>query len=45
NLVDLERLVQEAWRDMSPELCRRLVDSMLNRVNACINAGGGPTKY
>ncbi|CAG8643376.1 12365_t:CDS:2, partial [Ambispora gerdemannii] len=24
NLVDLERLVQEAWRDISPELCRRL---------------------
>ncbi|CAG8552579.1 13649_t:CDS:2 [Ambispora gerdemannii] len=45
NLVDLERLVQEAWRDISPEFCRRLVDSMPNCVNACIKAGGGPTKY
>ena len=45
NLVDLEYLVQEAWRDISPEYCHRLVDSMPDRVNACIKTGGGPTKY
>jgi transposase len=45
NLADLEALVQQAWCDISPQICHQLVDSMPNRVAACIAAKGGPTKY
>ena len=45
NLVDLEILVKQAWRDVSSEICHRLVDSMSDHIAACIVADGGPTKY
>jgi transposase len=45
NLKELDALVKEAWNEIPPEYCRRLVVSMRNRVNACIEVGGGPTKY
>jgi transposase len=45
NLNDLKILVKQAWCDIPPETCRRLVDSMPDRVAACIAADGGPTKY
>jgi transposase len=42
NLDELDDLIQEAWREIPPELCRRLIISMTNRVNACIVAEGDP---
>ncbi len=45
NLTELDDIVLQAWQDIPPELCRQLVDSMPNRVSACIAAHGGPTKY
>ena len=45
NLKELDTLVKRAWREIPPELCRRLIASMPDRVNACIEAKGGPLKY
>jgi transposase len=45
NLDELNDLIQQAWREIPPELCRYLIISMPNRITACITAEGGPTKY
>ena len=45
NLMELDNQVLQAWRNVPPEFCRRLVDSMPHRIAACIAAAGGPTKY
>jgi transposase len=45
NLRELDVLVQEAWYEIPPELCRQLIVSMPDRVAACLKAAGGPTKY
>lgn len=45
NLEELDRLVQEAWHDVPLEYCRHLIESMPDRVTACITAKGEPTKY
>jgi transposase len=45
NLSMLERYVQEAWADISPEEYRALVDSMQRRMKAVILVDGGHTKY
>jgi transposase len=41
NLDELNVLIQQAWREIPPELCRHLIDSMPNRIIACITAKGG----
>ena len=45
NLVELDNLVLQAWRDVPPEMCHRLVDSLPWRIATCIAAEGGPTRY
>ena len=37
--------VQDVWQQMPQELVDNLIDSMPRRIEAVINARGGPTKY
>ncbi|GFU29244.1 transposable element Tcb2 transposase [Trichonephila clavipes] len=41
---DLELTVQDLWAHL-PQDIRCLINSMPDRVGACIAAGGGPTRY
>jgi hypothetical protein len=45
NLDDLERMVKTAWKAIPLDEVQALVDSMPCRIEACIAAQGGPTKY
>ena len=45
NLNELERLVKKTWRSIPQDKIKRLVESMPRRVQAVIDANGGPTKY
>ena len=45
SLDELDALAKKAWNDIPPELIRRLITSMPDRVAACIKAKGGPIKY
>ncbi|GFY06171.1 transposable element Tcb2 transposase [Trichonephila clavipes] len=42
---DLELAVQELWAHLPQDNIRCLINSMPDRVAACIAAGGGPTRY
>ncbi|GFW55021.1 transposable element Tcb2 transposase [Trichonephila clavipes] len=42
---DLELAVQDLWAHMPQDNIRCLINSMPDRVAACIAAGGGPTLY
>ncbi|GFU68006.1 transposable element Tcb2 transposase [Trichonephila clavipes] len=42
---DLELAVQDMWAHLHKDNIRCLINSMPNRVAACIAAGGGPTRY
>ncbi|GFW84276.1 transposable element Tcb2 transposase [Trichonephila clavipes] len=42
---DLELAVQDLWAHLPQNNIRCLINSMPNRVAACIAAGGGPTRY
>ncbi|GFW23039.1 DDE_3 domain-containing protein [Trichonephila clavipes] len=42
---DLELAVQDLWAHLPHDNIRGLINSMLNRVAACIAAGGGPMRY
>ncbi|GFX90249.1 transposable element Tc1 transposase [Trichonephila clavipes] len=42
---DLELDVQDLWAPLPPDNIRCLINSMPDRVAACIAAGGGPTRY
>ncbi|PRD29166.1 UNVERIFIED_CONTAM: Transposable element Tcb2 transposase [Trichonephila clavipes] len=42
---DLELAVQDLWAEMPQDNIRCLINSMPDRVAACIAAGGGPTRY
>ncbi|GFY27458.1 transposable element Tcb2 transposase [Trichonephila clavipes] len=42
---DLELDVQDLWAYLSQDNIRCLINSMPDRVAACIAAGGGPTRY
>ncbi|GFY20072.1 transposable element Tcb2 transposase [Trichonephila clavipes] len=42
---DLELAVQDLWAHLSQDNIRSLINSMPDRVAACIAAGGGPTRY
>ncbi|GFW38025.1 DDE_3 domain-containing protein [Trichonephila clavipes] len=42
---DLELAVQDLWAHLPQDNIRCLINSMSNRVAACIAAGGGPTCY
>lgn len=45
SLAQLERQVRKTWKAIPKSMLEKLVDSMPDRVNAVIAAGGGPTKY
>lgn len=45
NLTELKRMVQEEWVALPESLLHNLVESMPRRVNAVIEANGGPTPY
>ncbi|GFT30874.1 transposable element Tcb2 transposase [Trichonephila clavipes] len=42
---DLELAVQDLWAHLPQDNIRCLINSMPDRVSACIAAGGGPTRY
>ncbi|GFX94172.1 transposable element Tcb2 transposase [Trichonephila clavipes] len=42
---DLELAVQYLWAHLPQDNIRCLINSMSDRVAACIAAGGGPTRY
>ncbi|GFW04671.1 uncharacterized protein TNCV_3897231 [Trichonephila clavipes] len=42
---DLELAVQDLWAHLPQDNIRCLINSMPDRVAACIEAGGGPTRY
>ncbi|GFX14597.1 DDE_3 domain-containing protein [Trichonephila clavipes] len=42
---DLELAVQDLWAHLPQDNVRCLINSMPDRVAACIAAGGGPTRY
>ncbi|GFW86585.1 transposable element Tcb2 transposase [Trichonephila clavipes] len=42
---DLELDVQDMWAHLPRDNIRCLINSMPDRVEACIAAGGGPTRY
>ncbi|GFW72180.1 transposable element Tc1 transposase [Trichonephila clavipes] len=42
---DLELAVQDMWAHLPQDNIRCLINSMPDRVAACIAAGGGPTRY
>ncbi|GFU00695.1 transposable element Tcb2 transposase [Trichonephila clavipes] len=45
SLHDLELAVQDLWADLPQDNIRCLIYSMPDRVETCIAAGGGPTRY
>ncbi|GFW26446.1 transposable element Tcb2 transposase [Trichonephila clavipes] len=42
---DLKLAVQDLWAHLPQDNIRCLINSMPDRVTACIAAGGGPTRY
>ncbi|GFV65171.1 transposable element Tc1 transposase [Trichonephila clavipes] len=42
---DLELAVQDLWAHLPRDNIRYLINSMPDRVAACVAAGGGPTRY
>ncbi|GFV91279.1 transposable element Tcb2 transposase [Trichonephila clavipes] len=42
---DLELAVQDLWAHLPQDNIKCLINSMPDRVAACIAAGGGPTRY
>ncbi|GFY35072.1 transposable element Tcb2 transposase [Trichonephila clavipes] len=42
---DLELTVQDLWAHLPQDNIRCLINSMPDRLAACIAAGGGPTRY
>ncbi|GFW97426.1 transposable element Tcb2 transposase [Trichonephila clavipes] len=42
---DLELAVQDLWAHLPQDNIRYLINSMPDRVAACLAAGGGPTRY
>jgi transposase len=45
NLRELQKSVKAAWKAISLKDIQALVDSMPRRIQKCIEANGGPTKY
>ena len=45
SLVELEKYVKAAWKDIPPEYYKNLIDSMPRRIEAIIAANGCITKY
>ncbi|GBM53174.1 hypothetical protein AVEN_198164-1 [Araneus ventricosus] len=45
SVYDLEVAVQDLWGHLPQDYIRRLINTIPNRVAACIATGGGPTSY
>ncbi|GFT77612.1 transposable element Tcb2 transposase [Trichonephila clavipes] len=45
SVYDLELAVQDLWAHLPQDNIRCLINSMPDRVAACITAGGGPTSF
>lgn len=45
SVTELRRRLVDEWEKITPEYCRTLVSSMSRRLQAAIDANGGPTKY
>jgi DDE superfamily endonuclease len=45
NIAELDRYVKKAWQDIPIHTIENLVDSMPQRIQAVIDANGGPIKY
>ncbi|GFY14147.1 transposable element Tcb2 transposase [Trichonephila clavipes] len=45
SVYDLELVVRDLWAHLPQDNIRCLINSMPDRVTACIAAGGGPTRY
>ncbi|GFX52148.1 transposable element Tcb2 transposase [Trichonephila clavipes] len=45
SLHDLELAVQDLWSHLTQDNIKCLINSMPDRLAACIAAGGGPTRY
>ena len=45
NVDDLKIALKEEWSKLDTSVLRRVVDSMPRRIEAVMNANGGPTKY
>ena len=45
SVENLKRKVKNAWRSIPLEYIQKLVESMPRRIQACIAAEGGATKY
>jgi transposase len=45
SLTQLERMVKEEWRAIDRDVIHNLIESMPRRIEAVIEANGGPTKY
>ncbi|GFY25721.1 transposable element Tcb2 transposase [Trichonephila clavipes] len=45
SVLNLELAVQDLWAHLPQDNIRCLINSMPYRVEACIAAGGGPTRY
>ena len=45
NIRELEKYVKSAWKDIPPEYYKKLIDSMLRRINAVIATNGNRIKY
>lgn len=43
--ADLKKAIAQEWATISPEITKKLVESMPNRLEAVIRNRGGPTKY
>jgi transposase len=43
--VELFQILQEGWRELGADLLTKLVESMPRRIEAVLQARGGPTKY
>ena len=45
NVADLKQEIQKIWDEIPAVLCRKLIMSMKDRVEAVISADGYQTKY
>lgn len=44
-LIELKKSIIENWENISLRYCKKLVDSMKNRINSLIEKDGDSTKY
>jgi len=44
-VTQLRKIIFDVWYSISDEICEKLMDGMRSRLQACLDNGGGPTKY